>query len=96
MEAKDGEGEREQEMSQSYKPPPSDILPSPPKSSATFPKQNHQLAIQERPGFLSLVHTLTLLPVRLPTSETTCSVVWVPSEVFWLHQKWVWALNDEN
>lgn len=87
---------RERENRKWVKPPPSDILPSPPKSSATFPKQNHQLAIQERPGFLSLVHTLTLLPVRLPTSETTCSVVCVPSEVFWLHQKWVWTLNDEN
>lgn len=57
MEAEDSEGEREQETGQSYKPPPSDILPSPPKGSATFPKQHHQLAIQERPGFLSLVHT---------------------------------------
>lgn len=96
MEAEDGEGEREQEKGQSYKPPPSDILPLPPKGSATFPKQHHQLVIQERPGFLSLVHTLTFLLVRLPTSETTRAVIWVPSEVFWLHQKCVWALNDEN
>lgn len=61
------------------------------------PSQNSAINWRSRRDQASLVwYTLTLLPVRPPKSETTCAVVWVPSEVFWLHQKWVWALNDEN
>lgn len=90
MEAEGGEGEREEEMGQSYRASSSDILPPPPKSCTTSPKQ-HPTRDQESQGSLGHAH-FYLSDCQVKTSS---AIVWAPVletsplRCFLLDQKWV-------